>query len=48
VWVVRLDKPLDDQLALESDAAQQIASQFSARLTSAATAPDLHLSSTSR
>jgi DNA-binding winged helix-turn-helix (wHTH) protein/TolB-like protein len=48
VWVVRLDKPLDDPLALESSAAQQIALEFSTRLSIAAAEPDLHFSSTSR
>jgi TolB-like protein len=48
VWVVRVDKPFDDPLALESSAAQQIASEFSVRLANAAADPNLHLSSTNR
>jgi DNA-binding winged helix-turn-helix (wHTH) protein/TolB-like protein len=41
VWVVRLDKPLDDALAFQSSAAQQIASEFSIRLTAAAAGKNL-------
>ena len=48
VWVVRLDKPLDDPLALESSAAQQIASEFSLRVANPAAEPNLHSSSTNR
>jgi DNA-binding winged helix-turn-helix (wHTH) protein/TolB-like protein len=48
VWVVRLDKPLDDPLALESSAALQIASEFSVRLANAAADSNLHPSSTNR
>lgn len=48
VWVVRLDKALDDPLALESSAAQQIASEFSARVANAGADPNLHSSSTDR
>jgi TolB-like protein len=31
IWVVRLDRPLDDPLKLESEAAEKIAREFSAR-----------------
>jgi DNA-binding winged helix-turn-helix (wHTH) protein/TolB-like protein len=41
VWVVRLDKPLDDALAFQSSGAQQIASEFSTRLIAAAAGEDL-------
>lgn len=36
VWVVRIDKPLDDALAFQSIVAQQVASEFSIRLDAAA------------
>ncbi|MGA9667870.1 MAG: winged helix-turn-helix domain-containing protein [Terracidiphilus sp.] len=36
VWVVRIDKPLDDLLAFQSTVARQIASEFSSRLDAAA------------
>jgi DNA-binding winged helix-turn-helix (wHTH) protein/TolB-like protein len=48
VWVVRLDKSLDDPLALESSAAQQIASEFSVRVASAGADPNSHSASTGR
>jgi DNA-binding winged helix-turn-helix (wHTH) protein/TolB-like protein len=46
VWVVRLDKPLDEPLAFQSSAAQQIASEFSSRLAAAAQGNRLHPSPT--
>lgn len=46
LWVVRLDKTLDDPLAIESSAAQQIASEFSSHLVSAAAGNRLHPSTT--
>lgn len=33
IWVVRLDWPFDDPMAIQSNAARQIASEFSTRLT---------------
>jgi DNA-binding winged helix-turn-helix (wHTH) protein/TolB-like protein len=48
VWVVRLDKSLDDQLAFESSAAEQIAREFSGRLVDSAALGDLHSSLTNR
>jgi DNA-binding winged helix-turn-helix (wHTH) protein/TolB-like protein len=41
VCVVRLDKPLDDALAFQASAAQQIASEFSSRLIAAAAGKNL-------
>jgi len=41
VWVVRLDKPLDDALAFQASGAQQIASEFSTRLIAAAAGENL-------
>ena len=41
VWVIRVDKPLDDALAFQSSAAQQIASEFSSRLIAAADGKNL-------
>jgi len=46
LWVARIDKPLDDPLAVESSAAQQIASEFSSHLVSAAVDSRLHPSAT--
>ena len=34
IWVVRMDRPVTDRLALESEAARQIAAEFSARMSS--------------
>lgn len=33
IWVVRMDRPVTDKLGLESEAAHQIAAQFSARMS---------------
>jgi DNA-binding winged helix-turn-helix (wHTH) protein/TolB-like protein len=41
VWVVRVDRPLDDTLAFQSSVAQQIASEFSIRLAAAAAGANL-------
>lgn len=41
VWVVRVDKPLDDSLAFQSSVAQQVASEFSLRLAAAAAGKNL-------
>ncbi|MGD0892255.1 MAG: winged helix-turn-helix domain-containing protein [Terracidiphilus sp.] len=41
VWVVRVDKLLDDTLAYQSSVAQQIASEFSPRLAAAAAGKNL-------
>jgi DNA-binding winged helix-turn-helix (wHTH) protein/TolB-like protein len=41
VWVVRIDKPLDDTLAFQSSVAQQVASEFSIRLAAAAAGNNL-------
>jgi DNA-binding winged helix-turn-helix (wHTH) protein/TolB-like protein len=48
VWVVRIDKPLDDPLAYEASVAQQIAAEFSPRLANAAADSKLHSSITNR
>lgn len=48
VWVVRLDRPIDDQLAFESSAAEQIAHEFSGRLADSGAHDDLHPSLTDR
>jgi DNA-binding winged helix-turn-helix (wHTH) protein/TolB-like protein len=48
VWVVRIDKPLNDPLAFESSVAQQIASEFSQRLADSAAKPKLHSLITNR
>jgi DNA-binding winged helix-turn-helix (wHTH) protein/TolB-like protein len=41
VWVMRIDKPLDDTLAFQSSVAQQVASEFSIRLAAAAAGNNL-------
>jgi len=46
LWVVRLDRTVDDPLAVESSAAQQIASEFSSHLAAASTDNGLHSSAT--
>jgi DNA-binding winged helix-turn-helix (wHTH) protein/TolB-like protein len=42
VWVVRLDQPFDNPVALEAAAARQITSEFSAKLANPASLPALH------